>query len=136
MNLYYNLPPEQRRVQRLVTAFNKDEQLWESLEGKRRLRRKLFLWLSKKRKKQLDLLDFANTRPPEDCVGRTKGLLNWHAQPGKPSPSSLYFGSSPIGKGIMILLKNPYECFDELSMNGKIFNGFNSSSVRPEALEG
>jgi hypothetical protein len=35
-----------------------------------------------------------------------------------------------------ILLKNPYECFDELSMNGKIFNGFNSSSVRPEALEG
>jgi hypothetical protein len=36
----------------------------------------------------------------------------------------------------MILLKNPYECFDELSMNGKIFNGFNSSSVRPEALEG
>jgi hypothetical protein len=69
MNLYYNLPPEERRVQRLVTVFNKDEQVWESLEGKRRLRRKLFPSLSKKRQTQLDLLDFANARPPQDCVG-------------------------------------------------------------------
>jgi len=67
MNLYYNLPSKQRRVQRLVTLFNTDEQLWESLKGKRRLRRTLFPWLSKK---QQGLLDFAKTRPPQDCVGR------------------------------------------------------------------
>jgi hypothetical protein len=70
MNLYYNLPSKQRRVQRLVTLFNTDEQLWESLKGKRRLRRTLLPWLSKKQQKQLDLLDFAKACPPQDCVGR------------------------------------------------------------------
>ena len=70
MNLYYNLPSKQRRVQRLVTLFNTDEQLWESLKGKRRLRRTLFPWLSKKQQEQLDLLDFAKACPPQDCVGR------------------------------------------------------------------
>jgi hypothetical protein len=35
MNLYYNLPPKQRYVQQLVTLFNSDEQLWESLKSKR-----------------------------------------------------------------------------------------------------
>jgi len=29
MNLYYNLPPEQRRVQQIVALFNADEQLWQ-----------------------------------------------------------------------------------------------------------
>jgi hypothetical protein len=70
MNLYCNLPSKQRRVQQLVTLFNTDEQLWKSLESKRRLRRALFRWLSKKKQKQLDLLDFAKARPPQDCVGR------------------------------------------------------------------
>ena len=70
MNPDYNLPSNQRRVQQLVTLFNTDEQLWESLKGKRRLRRMLFPWLSKKQQKQLDLLDFAKARPPQDCVGR------------------------------------------------------------------
>ena len=69
MNLYYNLPSKQRRVQRLVTLFNIDEQLWESLKAKRCLRRTLFPWLSKKQQKQLDLLDFAKVRPPQDSVG-------------------------------------------------------------------
>ena len=69
MNPYYNLPPEQRRVQQLVTQFNADEQLWRSLEGKRRLRRRLYPRLSAKLRKQLDLLDFAMARPLEDCVG-------------------------------------------------------------------
>jgi hypothetical protein len=73
MNLYYNLPSKQRPVQRLVTLFNIDEQLWGSLKSKRRTRRKLFPWLSKKQQKQLDLLDFAKARPPEDCVGWTEG---------------------------------------------------------------
>ena len=73
MNSDYNLPSKQRRVQQLVTLFNTDEQLWESLKGKRRLRRMLFPWLSKKQQKQLDLLDFAKARPPQDCVGRIEG---------------------------------------------------------------
>ena len=51
MNLYYNLPPEQRLVQRL--------------EGKRRLRRRILPRLSPKLLKQLDLLDFARARPPQ-----------------------------------------------------------------------
>ena len=70
MNLYDNLPPEQRRNQQLVARFNTDEQLWESLECRRRLRRRLFPRLSTKRRKQLDLLDFAKARPLQDCVGR------------------------------------------------------------------
>ena len=69
MNPYYNLPREQRRVQQFVTQFNADEQLWRSLEGKRRLRRRLYPRLSDKLRKQLDLLDFAMARPLEDCVG-------------------------------------------------------------------
>ncbi len=32
--------------------------------------------------------------------------------------------------------EKPEECFDRLSMNGKISNDFDHSSVRPEALEG
>ena len=73
MNLYYNLPPEQRRVQQIVARFNADEQLWGSLEGKRRLRRRLFPRVSAKRRKQLDRLDFATARPPQDCVGLVEG---------------------------------------------------------------
>ncbi len=69
MNLYYNFPPGQRRVQQLVALFNADEELWESLEGKRRLRRRVFPRLSPKIRKQLDLLDFAKARPLQDCVG-------------------------------------------------------------------
>jgi hypothetical protein len=69
MNLYYNLPPQQRWIQKLVAQFNADERLWRSLDGRRRLRRKLYPRLSAKRRKQLDLLDFAKTRPPQDCTG-------------------------------------------------------------------
>lgn len=69
MNLFYSLPPEQRRVQQVVARFNADEQLWESLEGKRRLRRRLLPRVPAKRRKQLDQLDFATARPPQDCVG-------------------------------------------------------------------
>ena len=32
MNPYYNLPPEQWRLQRLVDAYNADAQLWKKLE--------------------------------------------------------------------------------------------------------
>lgn len=73
MKLYYNLPPEQRRVQRLVALFNADEQLWQRLEGTLRLRRRILPRLSSKLQKQLDLLDFARARPRQDCLGRTEG---------------------------------------------------------------
>ena len=83
MNLHYNLPSKQRRVQQLVTLFNTDEQLWESLKGKRRLRRMGFPWLSKKQQKQLDLLDFAKARLPQDCVGQIEERRNSLALPEK-----------------------------------------------------
>lgn len=69
MNPYYNLPLEQRRVQRLVAQFNADERLWRSLARNRRQRRKLFPFMPVKLQKQLDLLEFTVTRPPEDCIG-------------------------------------------------------------------
>ena len=67
MNLYYNLSPEQRLVQRLITLFNADEQLWQRLEGKRRLRRRILPRLSPKLQKQLDLLDFARACAASLC---------------------------------------------------------------------
>lgn len=68
MNPYDNLSSEQQRVQKLADHFNADEQLWRRLEGKRRLRRKLYPRLPAKLRKQLDLLDFAMARQPQDCV--------------------------------------------------------------------
>ncbi len=69
MTPYYHLLPEQRRVQQLVAQFNADERLWRSLEAKRRRRRKAYPHLSAKLRRQLDLLEFANSRPPQDSVG-------------------------------------------------------------------
>lgn len=69
MNPYYNVPPEQRRVQQLVALFNADEEVWRSLERKRCRRRKLRPRISAKRRKRLDLLDFAKARPLQDCIG-------------------------------------------------------------------
>ena len=66
---YYHLPPEQRRVQRLIAQFNADERLWRSLEATRRRRRKVYPHLSAKLRRQLDLLEFASSRPLQDCVG-------------------------------------------------------------------
>jgi hypothetical protein len=69
MNSYYNLPPEQGRLQHLVDQYNADARLWRSLEPKRRARRKLRPRLSKKRLRELALREFAKARPPQDCVG-------------------------------------------------------------------
>jgi transposase InsO family protein len=75
MNGYYNLPPEQRRMQRLVDQFNKDEQLWKKLEPHRRFRRKVLRRvLSTKMLKKLDLREFARKRPPQDCIGEWVNL--------------------------------------------------------------
>jgi len=69
MNPYYNLPPEQRATQRFVDKFNADERLWKKLAPRRRARRKLLPGLSRNKLKKLDLLEFANARPPQDCIG-------------------------------------------------------------------
>jgi len=69
VNFNYNIPPKQRRIQQLVAQFNADEELWFSLESKRRRRRKLHSRITAKLKKRLDLLEFASARPPQDCVG-------------------------------------------------------------------
>jgi hypothetical protein len=69
MNLYYNLPPEQARLQRLVDQYNADALLWKMLEPRRRARRKLRPRLSKKRLRELALREFAKAHPPQDCVG-------------------------------------------------------------------
>ena len=70
MNPYYNLPPEQRMTQRFVDQFNADERMWKKLEPLRRARRKLRPRLSRKKLKNLDLLEFAKARPSQDCVGQ------------------------------------------------------------------
>lgn len=71
MNPYYNLRPEQRATQRMVDQFNADERLWRKLEPRRRARRKLLRQrLSGKRLKQLDLLEYTQARPPQDCIGQ------------------------------------------------------------------
>jgi hypothetical protein len=69
MRSNYHLPLEQRRAQRLADQFNADEQLWRSLGNKRRIRRRVLRHLSARHLKQLDLLEFAAARPPQDCVG-------------------------------------------------------------------
>ena len=71
MNPYSNLPPGQRPTQRLVDQFNADERLWKKLEPKRRERRKIRPRLSPAKLKRLALLEFAQARPPQDCIGQS-----------------------------------------------------------------
>ena len=88
MNPYYNLPPGQRRIQRLVSQFNTDERLWRLLEGKRRLRRKLYPRMSAKLRKHLDLLDFAASRSLQDCIGEAERGPGAREVRIRPVPSS------------------------------------------------
>lgn len=69
MNPYFNLPSEQRNIQRLVDQCNADERLWEQLEPRRRLRRALRKQLTEKQHHELDLREFARAKPPADCIG-------------------------------------------------------------------
>lgn len=64
------LPEKQRFIQRLADQFNADERFWESLEPVRRLRRALCPCLSRRKRKKLDLADFARAQPPKDCVAQ------------------------------------------------------------------
>lgn len=70
MNLYCNLSPEQRGVQRLVDEFNADEDLWRTLVLKRCLCRVSHRRLSPKRHKLLDLIDLfkITPAPPRDRI--------------------------------------------------------------------
>jgi hypothetical protein len=69
MKPYVSVSREQRRAQEIVNRFNADEYLWSSLESKRRRRRKLHRRMPAELRKQLDLLEFAAARPPQDCIG-------------------------------------------------------------------
>lgn len=66
MNPYYNLPPHQRATQRLADDFNAAERLWESLAGRRRLRRQLRPKLSKEQHRKLNCLEFERARTCRD----------------------------------------------------------------------
>ena len=70
MNPYYNIPAGQRITQKIVDQFNADERLWQKLEPKRRLRRKMRPCLLRKKLKELALLEFAKARLPVDCTGQ------------------------------------------------------------------
>jgi len=72
MKSYNNLPPQQHLTQRLADQFNAAERLWRNLEGKRKRLRELGPRMPEKSHKQLDLLEFAKTRPPQDCIGDTE----------------------------------------------------------------
>lgn len=67
-----NLPAAQQSVQVLADQFNADERLWESLEPLRALRRKLHPRMSARKRKALDLRDFANAQAPKDCIGHRR----------------------------------------------------------------
>ena len=56
-------------VRRLTDQFNADEQVWANLEPLRELRRKLYPRMSVRKRKVLELLDFARAQPSKDCVG-------------------------------------------------------------------
>jgi hypothetical protein len=75
VNFNYNIPSKQRSIQHLVAQFNADEELWFSLESKRWARRKLHPRMSAKLRRQLDLLEFASARPPQDCIGFWEATL-------------------------------------------------------------
>ena len=69
-----NLPAGQQTVQVLADQFNADEKLWESLEPLRELRRTLHPRMKARKRRQLDLLDFAKAQAPKDCVGHRRVL--------------------------------------------------------------
>jgi hypothetical protein len=59
MNSYYNIPPAQRKAQRLIDCLNLDESHRRSFENRRKLRRELLKELTEKQHTQLVLMEFA-----------------------------------------------------------------------------
>jgi hypothetical protein len=66
---YFNLRSAQSRTQQIPDQFNAAEKLWRSLKVKQPRRRKFHPELSPELHKQLDLLDFATSQAPKDCIG-------------------------------------------------------------------
>jgi hypothetical protein len=78
MNPFYNLPPEQRELQRRMDWNNADETLWRKLAPRRLLRRTLLRVLGKRALHELDLREHAAARPPDDAIGQ------WRSGNGNP----------------------------------------------------
>jgi hypothetical protein len=64
-----HLSVHQQLTQHLADQFNADERLWANLGPLRRLRRLLHPAMSQRKRKKLDLADFARAQPPKDCIG-------------------------------------------------------------------
>jgi len=69
MNAYTNLPLTQKRTQELAVDSMLQRSCGVGLEDKRRRRRERYPEISPEFHAQLDLLDFANARPLQDCIG-------------------------------------------------------------------
>lgn len=67
-----NLPASQQFTQRMVDEFNAEERLWKSLALQRKLRKLLHPKMSRRKRKQLDLAEFARHQPPKDCIGHSR----------------------------------------------------------------
>ncbi len=64
-----NLPAGQQFIQRMVDEFNAEERLWKSLALRRKLRKILHPKISRRKRQQLDLAEFASRQPLKDCIG-------------------------------------------------------------------
>lgn len=69
MNPYYNLPPEQRRLQRLVDRFNSERRWEEQMELRRRIRRALRSRLTEEQHRELDRRDETNLGRFQEFIG-------------------------------------------------------------------
>lgn len=67
-----NLPVGQRLTQQMADEFNADESLWENLAPLRKLRKLLHPKMSRRKRQQRDLVEFARHQPPKDCIGHRR----------------------------------------------------------------
>src|SRR5206468_10555078 len=83
-------------TRRLVERSKADEQYWKKLKPRRRERRKLRRGLSRKKLKNLDLLEFASARQPQDCIGI------WIQSISQCSPGAGGHSQIPAGPGFSV----------------------------------
>lgn len=69
MNPHYNLPPGQRRLQRLVDRFNSERRWEERMELRRRIRRALRSRFTEEQHRELDRRDETNLGRFQEFVG-------------------------------------------------------------------
>ncbi len=58
---------QQQNLLRLVQQYNLEENIWHSLKERRQKRRKL-LRLSNRQHHALDIAEYENAKPPQDCI--------------------------------------------------------------------